>query len=110
MIGISSIANLLVWTPSTNDLAAERAADQVRLRDGLTTVLDSYGLYWLQESTSRGICTALATLSNSILIFSATVDGVPCAVARGPLGVEANLTVRIGSRVVDLESWYTGRA
>ena len=110
MIGISSIATLLVWTPLTDDLAAERAADRVRLRDGLMTVLDNYGLYWLQESTSHGICTGLSTMSNSFVTFSATVDGVPCAVVRGHLEVVANLTVTIGSRVVDLESWYTGRA
>jgi hypothetical protein len=110
MIGISSIASLLVWTPSTYDIAAQRAAEQVRLRDGLMNVVDSYGLYWLQESPPRGICTALGMMSNSAVTFSATVDGVPCSVPRGPLGVEANLTVRIGARLVDLESWYTGRA
>ncbi len=111
MIGISSVAMLIVWTPTSYDLAAQRSVDRARLRDGLSTVVNTYGLYWLQQSTPSGICAELAMISNSTVSFSAIVDGTRCAAAHGQLGgTVANLTVRFSSRLVDLESWYTGRA
>jgi len=109
MIGISSIATLVAWNPSTYDLAAQRSLEQARLRDGLSAVVDRYGLYWLQQSTPDKICTFLSTISNSTVSISATIDGTRCRAYFGPHEIEANLTVRIVSRVLDLESWYTGR-
>ncbi|MDA4121015.1 MAG: hypothetical protein OK404_01245 [Thaumarchaeota archaeon] len=110
MIGLSSIAVIVTWSPAMSDFASQRFVAQARLRDGIVNILDREGLVWLQQSSLQGICGKLSAISNSTVTFSASIDSVPCSVPPSKSGVQASLTFTLGAKVVVLEAWFTGEA
>ena len=109
LIGVSSIASLIVWNPQAYGPISKRHADDTQLRDLLTGYLETDGLVWLQGAAPHELCERLLSLSNATLSLSATINSVPCGRQPPTRSMVANLTVEFDSEVVVLEAWYTAK-
>jgi hypothetical protein len=106
LIAVSSLAVLIAWNPQAPDAAARQNIDDAHLRDYIATVVNRVGIVTLIRDSASDLCSLVRSASNSTLTLSAEEGGVSCG-GPPPVGVaSAELNISVGSRVVNLESWY----
>lgn len=110
VLGLSSVALLAAWAPFGSDLAASQLREQASARDRLEGLLTDPGLVWLQQAPPGEMCSELASLSNSTVVFTATVGTLRCGGAPPAGAPSANITLDFPAEEVTLVDWLPGAA
>lgn len=108
LIGLSSIAGMVAFTPRQGDAESETLALQAQIRDELVSILQEKGVMWLLLTPPAEICGFLRGLSNSSVSFSGTIGSYSCGPPL-PNGVPfAELGLNLVPYEVSIEGWANG--
>jgi hypothetical protein len=105
LIGMSTIAGIVAWTPGRGDLASRNLMLESELRDGLFALLQQRGIFWLTTSSPYQICAYLHELSNSSVTYSASLGPYQCSPQPPVASINASLTLELVPYRVVLEIW-----
>jgi len=105
LIGISSIAGLVAFSPRQGDDASNSLAVETQLRDELVSVLQQKGIVWFMQSSPTASCEYLRGLSNSSVSFSGAIGPYSCGPPPPPGVPLAELNVTLTPYQVSLEAW-----
>ena len=109
IIGVSALAALATWSPSSTNTAADSQMSELHLRDALLAYVQRQGAAWLLSTKTSGVCDSITSLSNSTFTFSAIINSVPCSPSPHE-GAVANLTLPFDGRTMVFEAWSAEEA
>jgi hypothetical protein len=105
LIGTSSIAALVNWSPTSFDANSDNLKLQTSLRDGLLTYYEQRGTVWFMQSNPSAVCSDLGRLANSSVGFGASFDATSCGGSPPAGSVVASISFTISSMKVTLRAW-----
>lgn len=108
VIGLSSVAVLIGWSPYSLVADSQLYSRQASLRDYLTAIVSARGVDWVQRSSFTALCSALSEYSNSTVRVSAEEGTLGCLPGPPEGAPLASLTIELAAGEVTLEAWQVG--